>query len=724
VPAAAIVIGLGFVAATSLVIIVSGRAMPWREDQKPRQDIRVRHPFSELDDQRTAEARDQARQSTPNHYKLNGTFLQQIKQDLTNLYNDLKAAAEYSSLPEAKRKSLKEQWGIDQGNFKALRDQVATAGPEQFQAKLKELISFLIASNIIEVMPEEYRKATSIIFSGRPGRGPLEVRQWTFANDKEKLARLGDEAGRIFARPLAAVVQRYLVSNFQPIWLFDRAETDRHRQRRYDSDQNLRYRNYAEGQILVGANQKIGTRELELLRLEHDAYWASLSRQAKFLAHTGVVVIVFLITVAVGIYCVKFEFRAIHNWTRSLALALTTFSMVVLALVLPFAGLNDYAAAFEVVFIASVMTIAYNQRFAMMSTVVLTCLLVMGLNGNVHLLLALLAGGVTVVFTLNEVRRRSKLIEVAGASGLMTFVVVWAVQLADYQDLRYILTNAGWAAVAALVAGFIVQGILPVIERLFRIATSMTLLEWCDVSKPLLRRLALEVPGTFSHSQLIGSMAESAAEAIGANGLLARVGAYYHDIGKINKSEYFVENQPNLEMTRHKNLSPAMSLLIIIGHVKDGIDLAKEYGLPKVLHQFIEEHHGTTLVEYFFHRASEKSESEGKAVSDVEFRYPGPKPHTKESAILMLADSVEGATRALSEPTPGRIEAQVHQVVKKKLEDGQFDECDLTLRELHQIEDSLTRSLWAIYHGRLAYPSQERPVSGPPSQVTKLATGA
>jgi putative nucleotidyltransferase with HDIG domain len=199
------------------------------------------------------------------------------------------------------------------------------------------------------------------------------------------------------------------------------------------------------------------------------------------------------------------------------------------------------------------------------------------------------------------------------------------------------------------------------------------------------------------------SIAEAAAEAIGRNGLLCRVGAYYHDIGKINKAGYFVENEMG-SMSRHKELSPAMSHLIIVGHVKDGIEMAREYSLPAVLRQFIETHHGTTLVEYFYNEAKKKRDEKQSAPSESEFRYAGPKPQIKEAAIVMLADGVEGAARSLTEVTPTRIEAVVHNMSMKRLQDGQFDECDLSLRELSQIGASISKTLAAHYHGRVAYP--------------------
>ena len=227
----------------------------------------------------------------------------------------------------------------------------------------------------------------------------------------------------------------------------------------------------------------------------------------------------------------------------------------------------------------------------------------------------------------------------------------------------------------------------------------------------------MEAPGTFSHSLLIGSVAENAAEAIGANGLLCRVGSYYHDVGKINKPTYFIENQMG-SISRHDQLSPAMSQLVIVGHVKDGIEIAKEFGLPAVLRQFIETHHGTTLVEYFYDRAKKESDEKQSEPPETQFRYsePSKKPRTKEAAIVMLADGVESATRSLTELTPTKIETLVHNMAMKRLQDGQFDECDLTLSQLSKIEASLAKSLAAHHHGRIAYPkspdeSEEQPVA-------------
>jgi cyclic-di-AMP phosphodiesterase PgpH len=270
-----------------------------------------------------------------------------------------------------------------------------------------------------------------------------------------------------------------------------------------------------------------------------------------------------------------------------------------------------------------------------------------------------------------------------------------------------LLEQAAYQALWAFLAGFLTTGLLPFIESFFGALTEISLLELGDVAHPLLQELVRRAPGTYNHSINVASIAEAAAESVGGRGLLVRVGAYFHDIGKMLKPHYFVENQGS-EASRHDSLVPAMSTLIIIAHIKDGADLARQHHLPEPIIDMIEQHHGTTLVEYFYRRANEQSEANPDLghVEESSFRYPGPKPQTIEAAVLMLADAVESASRVLVEPTPARIESLVEDIAMKKLLDGQFDECSLTLKQLRTIEDSLIKSLTAVYHGRVKYPDQ------------------
>ena len=272
------------------------------------------------------------------------------------------------------------------------------------------------------------------------------------------------------------------------------------------------------------------------------------------------------------------------------------------------------------------------------------------------------------------------------------------VNIVDGQPLdQAILLDAGKFFLWGLMSGFAMTGLLPFIETLFGVLTEISLLELGDVAHPLLQELVRRAPGTYNHSINVASMAEAAAESIGARSLLLRVGSYFHDIGKMLKPQYFVENQRD-DNNRHESLVPAMSTLIIIAHVKDGADLARQHHLPRSIIDFIQQHHGTTLVEYFYERANEDSQAnpDGTTIDENAFRYPGPKPQTKEAGILMLADAVESASRVLVEPTPSRIENLVEEIAMKRLLDGQLDECGLTLQEVRIVQDSLVKSLIAL----------------------------
>jgi putative nucleotidyltransferase with HDIG domain len=318
----------------------------------------------------------------------------------------------------------------------------------------------------------------------------------------------------------------------------------------------------------------------------------------------------------------------------------------------------------------------------------------------------------TTILNLGRIRSRSKLIYVGLFAGGVAAVLTAGLGIIDNQPLNRqlmgeLLRDAALNGVWALLAGFLMTGLLPFAERLFGVLTDLSLLELGDVSHPLLQELVRRAPSTYNHSVTVGSIGEAAAESIGARGLLVRVGAYFHDIGKMLKPGYYAENQ-DPEENRHEALVPAMSSLIIIAHIKDGADLARQHHLPQPITDLIEQHHGTTRVGFFYERASEQKRSDpnGSEVDESTYRYPGPRPQTKEAAVLMLADNVESASRTLVDPTPARIESLVREVAERRLHGGQFDESGLTLRELRTIERSMVKSLTAIYHGRLKYPDQ------------------
>ena len=431
--------------------------------------------------------------------------------------------------------------------------------------------------------------------------------------------------------------------------------------------------------------------------------------------------IVFMLSLPMGFYVAAYEPRLVKNHLRGLLIFIMLVAMIALVRVIVVRAWPQQLILVPVMVLAIMLTVGYSQRFALGLGAFAAVMAVMALRSeNLGLLLSTWSGVGVAVLSLKEIRSRSRLIEVCLLAGFIVAAMVWAVGFWRDQPWHNMLLESLWGGGAALAVGFLMQGLLPLVERLFGTATSMTLRDFSEANKPLLKRLAVAAPGTFNHSWQIGMLSEAAADAIGANGLLCRVGSYYPDVGKLNKPRYFVENQAE-NFNQHRELSPTMSRMIIIGHVKDGLELAREYRLPQVLHQFIASHHGTTLVAYFYHEAAKKGAELGHSVPETEFRYPGPKPHTKEAAIVMLADAVEGATRAMQDPTPSRIEAVVKEVAFKRLQDGQLDQCDMTMRELKQIESSLIKSLCGMYHGRIAYPKTEsaetngRPEAAAPS---------
>ena len=259
-------------------------------------------------------------------------------------------------------------------------------------------------------------------------------------------------------------------------------------------------------------------------------------------------------------------------------------------------------------------------------------------------------------------------------------------------------------------------GLQVIFENIFDIVTDMRLLELSDLNSRILRKLAIRAPGTYHHSLMVGNLAEAAAEAIGAKALLSRVGSYYHDIGKIEKPEYFIENQIK-SRNPHEKLSPSMSCLILTNHVRKGLEIAKEEKLPKEIRDFIAEHHGTNMMSYFYQKAEEKVSVE--EIDESNFRYPGPKPSTKETGIVMLADAIEAASRTLKEPSASRIRGMVKAIVQDRFKESELDECPLTLRELTKITDSFETVLLGTFHARIEYPDQDEKLTPLKEKKTK-----
>lgn len=457
-----------------------------------------------------------------------------------------------------------------------------------------------------------------------------------------------------------------------------------------------------EGMPLVQRGKPITERQLALIQEEHRAYLRSLSTGDHARRGVALFLVVSLLAALVILYVGRFQTGLAQSTPKVLGVCALVVVTLVLGLVLSRPPWN--AVLIPLTVTAMIFTIAYNPQFALLMSFSLSLVMNVALGSELSDLLVMVGGLATAVLSLRNVRTRTRLVEVAAAAGLAYLAMTVSTGLLSGQSWRLIAWTAGFHFGWALLAGCILSGGLPLVERCFGIVTDISLLELADGSHPLLQELIRRAPGTYTHSMTVATLAEAAAEAVGANPLLTRVGSYFHDVGKMLKPHYFIENQ--MGENRHNTLEPALSTLVIIGHVKDGLALAKQYKLPRPIIDFIEQHHGTTLVEYFYREAIRLQENSGNGPCNLEacFRYPGPKPQNRENGIVLLADAVESSSRALSEPAPSSLRKLVHDLLMKRLLDGQFEESGLTLTELHIIEESLSKSVIALYHARIKYP--------------------
>ncbi|KIL41708.1 7TM receptor with intracellular metal dependent phosphohydrolase [Gordoniibacillus kamchatkensis] len=316
-----------------------------------------------------------------------------------------------------------------------------------------------------------------------------------------------------------------------------------------------------------------------------------------------------------------------------------------------------------------------------------------------------LVSGCAGIFMMQKASQRSAILKAGIVIALCASALSAAfVLMTDRFAERDMVLTTAFSFGGGLLTAVLVLGLLPFFEAVWGILSPLKLVELSNPNHPLLRKLLTETPGTYHHSVMVGNLSEAAAVAVGADGLLCRVGSYYHDIGKTKRPSYFIENQTNIE-NPHDRIDPALSKSIIVAHARDGVDMLKDYKMPKAIRDIAEQHHGTTLLHYFYHKAKQLAAEEGREVTEEEFRYPGPKAQTKEAAIVGIADSVEAAVRSLRNPTMEQIDTMVRKIIKSRLDDGQLSECDLTLKELDTIAKTLNETLLGIFHSRIEYPS-------------------
>ena len=427
--------------------------------------------------------------------------------------------------------------------------------------------------------------------------------------------------------------------------------------------------------------------------------------------YLGRVILLLIVISLFFTFLYMYRVDVFSDWKMILLMSIIIlFQMLLASLIINYFQFSEYLVPVSVG--ALTLTILFDARIGFMSTVAVSILVGLMMGQNIDFVITSLFISTVGVYNIRELRKRSQLFTTMFALIGASIIVIIAIGLFKEQSWSKIIIDLQILTLNSFLAPIITYGLIGLTEMVFEVTTDLTLIELLDYDRPLLKRAQRETNGTFNHSIVVGNLAEACATAIGAHSLLCRVGAYYHDIGKMIKADYFIENQYASD-NKHDAIKPTMSAKIIRSHVNNGLQLAKEYGLPKIVSDFIPMHHGTTRVEYFYRQALDAVDGDESKIDESQFRYPGPKPNTKETGILMICEAIEAAVRSIKNPDIMKIENMIDKIIKQRVDDGQLSECPLTLDELNKIKGTVDGNtgmlhvLRGIYHIRIEYPDDK-----------------
>ena len=534
--------------------------------------------------------------------------------------------------------------------------------------------------------------------------GPTEVQ----ALVREELRRTDYDAGQV------KVLSTLLLNLLRPSISYNQSATEARRQAARDAVQPILIQ-VKKGEIVVREGERVSSDQVNKLT----ALRAQGSREVLVSHMAGLLLGCFVLIFIAHRYGQRnirkyrpqnrdLLFLAATLVGMTLLLKLGSFVATAVGSAFPYIEPTAYYYVLPFAAGAMVVRIVLNSEVALIFSVIFAALAGFLFGNSFELFLFALLSSLAGAHWVGRLTERTSMFRAGARLSMFNFMAIFAIHLIEGQDLGVgLLYEFGFGLTGGLLAAVLISGIIPLIEAVFRYTTNLKLVELANMNNPLLRELMFQAPGTYHHSIIVGNLAEAAAETIGANPLLARVAAYYHDIGKVKKPLYFIENVGSGE-NKHDKLAPSMSALILMAHLKDGVEMAREHRLGRSLVDIIRQHHGTSLMKFFYDRAKQREERE---IDEYDYRYPGPKPQTREAALIMLADAVEAASRTLHDPTPARIQGMVQKIVNNIFIDGQLDECELTLKDLHNIAKSFNRVLGGIFHHRVEYPepvSKER----------------
>ncbi|MBU8922419.1 MAG: HDIG domain-containing protein [Bacteroidales bacterium] len=515
-----------------------------------------------------------------------------------------------------------------------------------------------------------------------------------------------EEARRVFRNDDKAVELFYdiLRSHLMPNLVYDHKETQTRR--------NIAMEKVAEAfrvsdnQRIIAKHDKVTARQVDILkaletnrvRMEIETSWWK-----RVLLYVGKIMRILSLIIVLGIALMKFDRSVLLERARlGLAFIAIVFYLLLMALVIKLPFLSQYLI--PAAFVPLVTAAFFGPMTALIFTFFAAFMMVIHADLSAGFVFISVLAGVAAIISISQLRERKNFYTIFLYISIAYIIGIVSFGLAENITFAGFLKDAIWGIANGFVCTILIMFLLPIFESLFSVTTNFTLMELSDLNRPLLKRMIMEVPGTYQHSLMIGNMVEAAAHDIRANGLLARVSAYYHDIGKLAKPEYFFENKGD-NLNKHEKLSPTMSALILASHVKEGVELAKSENLPDIVIDGIREHHGTTVMAYFYNKALEYDSHDSVNIDD--FRYPGPRPRSKETALIMLADSSEAAVRSLKEPNAPRIRAMISKIFAARMNDGELDDSGLTLNDISIIKEKYIQLLTGIFHPRISYPKQD-----------------
>lgn len=712
-------------------------------------DIKADRVYEIVDEEATQKFKAEALQSVKSTYTfdpyLGNGVAERVKaafdemKRLLKVYStpaaDLPAEFTFKDLSEEQLTDLKDTWesmvGAEIGakEWKFLVDSDFGDG---IQGKIGDAVIVIMTNPIVvdrKTMMEEKDKGIAVrILPATGGAGKPEEEDWD-AEEIESLLTV-DEMKKEVARgkfiPEALSIDQYedrivaqiAAALIQPNMVFDAQETEVRRNNVMKDVKNVVISIQSGESVIRGGSryEPWHKKVLEGIRKEKEERSLPLEMMGSFLLNFTIYLVVYLFGRR---YVRKFaptKLDLVFMGSLMLVmLLLLRVSMVVTSAIygITMTDIPRMALTYAIPMAAGAMLVRFiiNSETAALFAVVLAAFSGIVMQGNIYFTAFTLMSSFVAAVAISHVDKRSVIFQAGIITGLINAVIVLSIHLINAASVvePLSLNNIMWYEISAFVNGIgcsvFVLVIAPLSESAFGYTTDIKLLELANLNHPLLRELIIRAPGTYHHSHLVGILAETAAEAVGANPLLARVGAYYHDIGKIKKPQYFTENMPE-GVSAHDNLTPHMSALIVSSHIKEGLDLAKTYKLPEVITFMIPQHHGTKKIGFFYEKAKESTDPSLQKVEEKDFKYPGPRPQTREAAILMLADGAEAAVRSIKEKTPTRIQQVVENIIDKSFTEAQLSECELTLRDLTEIAKAFTRILSSIYHQRVEYPKE------------------